>query len=710
MLPGRTRPGLLLPSRRPPAVAELLESRRLFSTSESGLPAYDHFLYYPEGFAGSTITEFLPIGNPNAPSAQYRVIAHFEADLPDLVLAEGTLFGNHRGGITISRATDHADDLVAQGLPYALEVQSTEPLVASLSHYDFGSAVGETFADTPATSWALPQVGTGPGRRDFVVWYNTGALAPNVTVRFVAEDGTTITTVNTTTRATARGGLDLSLVEGLPEFGTFAAVVSADQPIVAAASRYFSLGDVHSASTELGTAGAGATSGVAPLGSLAGGATEEIALFDAREPISLRGVPRASVTLTFRASDESIAPIVQMVTLVQFGVTKFDVSAVASQLGTNRYSVEFASTIALVGRIVHHEHGEDAATSFAQVSAERSTFADGFMDPARAGVDVFETIGVSRIPGAPAPTRVTVIARFSTGESMSQSFGIGSSGVFFLDLHEWYALQQFVIGSGMYYYTLEVETNEPAAVGMWHYDLTLGGDTPAGGFATGAQPLVPEPGLATYDFQTAFGLGHGGGVTPIGGVLNVPLGGPSVIDLTILAGVFNFDANGQTFAGSPPVPASNMGIFDMQGAINLVGSGAVLTMASVPRPAPLNYGPQFWDGALSTDGRSISGFYSTIDLIPTLVWPAGSPRPTPGAVGVAALDDAYRFSVSITDASTPRDIVLTFTGEEGAMLAWVPLSENPPPGDGSDGSVQYIGLARTPLRPLSQLTLTIHIG
>lgn len=693
------------------ALLESLEPRRLLSGVEAGTPIFDHALYYPEGFAGSTITEFLPLGNPNDAIAQYRVIAHFEAEVPDQVLAEGSLAANSRGGITISRAADHSEDLVEQGQPYSLEVQSTEPLVASLSHYDFGSATGETFTDTAAGFWSLPQLGTGPGRHDFIVWYNTAPVAANITVRFVAENGSTLTTLSTTTRAQARGGLDLSLINGLPASGTFAAVVSADQLIVVAATRYFSQDGQSRASTELGTSGPGATGGVAPLGSLANGATEEIALFDPREQLN-PSPPPVSVTLTFRADDDSVPPIVQMLTLVQNGVTKFDPATIAAQLGSHKYAVEYSSSVFLVGRIVHHEHGEDAATSFTQRSAERSAFADGFMDPARAGINVFETIGISRPAGAVTGATFDIVLRFS-GQVFVQQFSLSGNGVFFVDLHAWNDLLQHINVVQQYYYTVEVRSDTPLAVTMWHYDLTLGAETPAGGFSTGSQPqpVTRPPDQAMYDLLPRFALGHGAGATPLGSVLNVPLGSPTRIDLTLLSGVFNFDANGETVAGNPPAPATNQGMAGLFGDVELSGPGAVLAIAASPRVSPFTFGPSMFDGVLGPDGRTITGFDATLNAANmTIPWPDGSPRPTPPARGAEDYARVYRFSIDLADTTTPRVVSVRFTGQGYPVVAWSLFSENPPPGDGSDGTATYLALTDLPPTRVAPFSLTIQIG
>src|SRR5205085_5277094 len=50
---------------------------------------YQYKYYFPEGFAGSTITEFLPIGIPNSVAATYQVIVRAEVAQPQPAQAPG---------------------------------------------------------------------------------------------------------------------------------------------------------------------------------------------------------------------------------------------------------------------------------------------------------------------------------------------------------------------------------------------------------------------------------------------------------------------------------------------------------------------------------------------------------------------------------------------------------------------------------------------
>src|SRR5690606_22377048 len=93
-------------------------------------------VYYPEGFTGSTISEFLPMGNPGDSTLHYQVIVRAEVPNGDIgassgwfrdrVISTGSIAARSRGGITISQfgqgGAPGVNDLVPQGVPYAIEV------------------------------------------------------------------------------------------------------------------------------------------------------------------------------------------------------------------------------------------------------------------------------------------------------------------------------------------------------------------------------------------------------------------------------------------------------------------------------------------------------------------------------------------------------------------------------------------------------------
>lgn len=227
-----------------------------------------HAFYYPEGFAGSTINEFLPLANPNGEAVSYQVIARFEVGQRDMVIATGVMAAHARDGITISQFERPALNLVPQGVPYALEVRATAPVSANLSHYDFGTATGETFTKEASTLWVLADGVKGPEVFDFLVWQNVSSQDATVTVTFYPENGSAPTSMVMATAAHRRNGLSIANTEIVPE-GRFSVRLESTQPIVAALTHYDPAGEGHGFTT-LGATGTGSTAGVAPMATFAG--------------------------------------------------------------------------------------------------------------------------------------------------------------------------------------------------------------------------------------------------------------------------------------------------------------------------------------------------------------------------------------------------------------------------------------------------------
>ncbi len=208
---------------------------------------YTHSVSYPEGFSGSTVDEFVPMVNPNDQPALYQVILRFEQDPAnpfsrrDSVVATGTIAPNSRGGIDVWHGmTDFPgtpDSPVTPGRPYAIEVRSTLGLAATLSHYDFGVATGESFSSAPSTNWVITDGVKGSGAFDFLVWYNPSGETAHIHLTFSPEGQATTPSLDVDVGAYRRGGLNISLLDILPE-GRFATKIESSEPLVAAVSHY----------------------------------------------------------------------------------------------------------------------------------------------------------------------------------------------------------------------------------------------------------------------------------------------------------------------------------------------------------------------------------------------------------------------------------------------------------------------------------------
>lgn len=431
--------------------------------------------YFPEGFVGETIDEFLAVVNPNGFDVSYRVNAWYEGTDFTAVVGEGTIAANSRGGVTVSKKETWWQSPVFSGRAYALEIISEAPLITSISHYDFGSATSETFTDRLSTSWILPAGRVGPLVRDFLVWYNPAAESAGVTVEFFAEDGTLLRTSSTLTGPYRRGGLDVDAM-GLPE-GAYTAVITADRAIVASLTQYLTEGHPEgpAAFMALGIPDGGATAAALPLV-----LAEPTAALRIYNPA---GGP-AEATMTFTFTDEAGATVTHVMVLGAGLTGTLVVGDVAGLTPGARYAVAYTSDAPVAVVAVQRAHGDLVATPLVDLGAagERFAFADGFMNHERAGIDVFETVSIYN-PSIVDPVEVTVTVRFSDGFTLSTALQVAAARSAFFDLHAWQDLLDQGAEFGRFFYGIEISADAPVLAGMWHFDLTLGGDTPAGGFA-----------------------------------------------------------------------------------------------------------------------------------------------------------------------------------------------------------------------------------
>lgn len=216
------------------------------STNVAQLP---YRVYYPEGFLGPNIFNFLPISNPNDKPVNIVVIQRFEG-VPDAqrdrVAGSFTIPANSRKGLDINTPDMYRSTLqflpqiastatqfygpanaaptsngdltqLPVGRAFSLELRSDLPVAATFSYYDLEQftqrdantgrpvlntaprpvAVGESFTPNTSTQWAFADVekrganaGVANSINSYVTLYNASGTAANVTVRaFHSETG-----------------------------------------------------------------------------------------------------------------------------------------------------------------------------------------------------------------------------------------------------------------------------------------------------------------------------------------------------------------------------------------------------------------------------------------------------------------------------------------------------------------------------------------
>jgi cyclophilin family peptidyl-prolyl cis-trans isomerase len=460
---------------------------------------YTYRLYYPEGFAGGHINEFLPLANPGSTTVNYQIIVRAETRDPlptpaadfwyrDKVISTGTISANRRSGVTISTFTTPANNLVPrQGKPYGIEVWATGPIDAMLSHYDFGSSTIEAFTQNTATTWTLPDIRRGTDIKDFIVWENTSDVTAMLTVKFFQEGGATPIEVMVSTEAFRRGGLAIANLTQLTD-GNYSVQITSDQPIVAAVTHYKTTGADKGGATQLGITGMGGPRGVLPLASNGAAGSGIADTFSILNPNSTGAI----VTIIARFDDGSPDYTITTVGLVVMPNSRsnFTLPDVPDLQGKH-FAVIYSSAanVNVYISTLHVEHGDVASNPFSYTAATHHDFGEGFMNGARAGTTLFEEIGLYNPNGTffnasqPQMANITLRFLFNDGFVMTKDYAVGPDGFQFVDLT---TLPELLAqnANGRFFFSLDVVADVPIVAMMRHYDTSLGGLQPSGGDST----------------------------------------------------------------------------------------------------------------------------------------------------------------------------------------------------------------------------------
>ncbi len=457
-------------------------------------PAVTTRTYYPEGFANANIHEFISLANPNDEAVSYSITVYYaDMSLGSAVVASGTLAAGARGGATLSYGddidgdgnADYATGIIANEA-YAIVVESTLRLGASLSHYDANlaraGAIGEAFTDVTSDRWDFPDVVRNPGVvEEFLVWYNPNSFDVTLTITAYTGSGNTVVLSPMTVGANKRGGLEIHNMATLP-LGTFAIEIlsapvdsannDANIGIVAGLSRYdlvnrFAFG-------YLGVRDGGSTTNI--ITSLTNGTdiTSEFTIFNS-------GSTDATVDIVGSyLEDPGLPDLVRQVTV-----------GAGERLRLTGTSLAFASNEAIGLRItsdvdvaitaIERQRGDADATAAFNEAGTSFYFGDAFMNPARAGNLYTETLAFYN--PSDADNDVTITFFFADGSvERVRMETIAADDFLLLRLEN---ISQVVQNRPqLNYYAMRIDATSGLVVSMTHYDGFLGG-----GWATGGAPL-----------------------------------------------------------------------------------------------------------------------------------------------------------------------------------------------------------------------------
>lgn len=458
---------------------------------------YRYAIYSAEGFTGSTISEFVPIENPNNEPVFVRLRSRYEmlADnvgfRRDGIVFEGVIPANSRGGVTISTPGTWNTANVYFGIPYALEVISTLPVAAGFSHYDFSVATGESFVGTLDTNWFIGDIEQGFSKHDFILWHNPGVETGSVSITLVADDGSTIGPIVMNIGRFRRGGLNIADHTEIPA-GRYSAIITSTVPILASHSHYgiTALAPPIDGFATIGQAGAPSTIGVIPIAAQAGQTDFGPIPSDFRLALYNPGSTDATIRIDFFEPGQSV-PTFSFGQVVEGGRRFRFVLGLSSAAS---YSVVYVSDAPIHSSYSFIRPDDSHAAPVALGVANRYDFGEGFTDPSRTAlysleesVSIFNPFGAAQ-GFAPQDANVTLTFRYSDGFSFTLNRMIaGGTG----DRIQVSSLQEIIDQAeqnGRYFYSIEVASDVGIVAQMMHVDR-MGSSSGGGGFTAGGTIL-----------------------------------------------------------------------------------------------------------------------------------------------------------------------------------------------------------------------------
>lgn len=457
-------------------------------------PALTTRAYYPEGFANAAIHQFISLANPNDEAVSYTITVYYaDVNLGSAIVASGTLAAGARGGATLSFGRDINSDGIADFAPgilaneaYAIVVESTLRLGASLSHYDANLArsgsIGEAFTDVTANRWDFPDVVRNPGVvEDFLVWYNPNAFDVTLTVTAYTANGSTIVLNPITLGANKRGGLEIHNTATLP-LGTFAIEITstpvdsanngANIGIVAALSRYdlvnrFAFG-------YLGVRDGGSTVNI--IASLTNGT-------DIESEFSIFNSGNTDATITIVGSyleDPGLPDLFRQVTVAAGQRLRLTGTELAFA-NNEPLGLRITSNVDVAVTSIERQRGDANATAAFTEAGTSFYFGDAFMNPVRAGNIYTESLAFYNPNSADTDVTITFFFADGTAERV-RTETVAAEDFFLLRLEN--VAQVIQNRPQLNYYAMRIDSASGIIVAMTHYDSFLGG-----GWGTGGAPL-----------------------------------------------------------------------------------------------------------------------------------------------------------------------------------------------------------------------------
>ncbi|HYE60617.1 MAG TPA: hypothetical protein VD997_01355 [Phycisphaerales bacterium] len=423
-------------------------------------------LVYPEGFANENIREFVSIVNPNDEDVTYTIVLRYEYGELETVVATRTIRANSRDGLTIIDPNNVVPGL-RFNVPYAIVINSSKPLGATLAHYDFGNGLGDSFTETTASTFNFARVEKDPGVRDFIVFYNPNNFAVNATLTANVDGVSKSVTIQF--GANRRGGFSINSLADFP-VGVYGATLTVT-PVnpannaafigVVASLSHYNLVET-SAIGLLGEAGAGSTAGVITNISHGDAVKSEVNFYNP-------GNSPATLTLTGTYVRNPGLPTFNRTILIPARST---VRLTGDTLGLTPdqpVGLTYTSNVPIVASSVENQHGDANSTNASTVAANQIFFGDAFIDarfPGRQQESLF-----FYNPGN-IDNDITIRIAFVDGTVETLTRTVNANGFLEVRLEE---LEEIIGKNKRLFFGVDASSNSPFVASMTHYDLDLNG-------------------------------------------------------------------------------------------------------------------------------------------------------------------------------------------------------------------------------------------
>ncbi|MFO0833434.1 MAG: hypothetical protein U0638_00575 [Phycisphaerales bacterium] len=456
----------------------------------SGVGAYEvlvdtepgtNYLYFPEGYTSSAIREFVSLANTNAFPVQYTVRLRYEDGSPETVVVNNfTIAAGARDGVTISDAANGHATGVLPDKPYAVIVESTGLLGATLAHYDFGSAIGDSFTPTLSDDWSFARVERVPGAViDIIPYYNPNPFSVTVTLKAFGPNGESLT-YNQTVGASKRFGFNIHDIAtwpiGISGARLTAAATNSQNQIdfigVAASLSHYDAVNGEGFALVADPAG-GSTTGTVPQLTNGDTVTAELALFNPSNTV-------AAVQLRGKYVAADLPDLIRIINVPagrSVVLKGTDLQFVPNQ----PIGIAYSSNVAVVVTGSQRSFGDADATGTTSVASNTLFFGDAFINTTLAGSLYFETLAFSNPTNLNVNVKVTL--QFTgVNDTLSVFVPVNAGDFAQLKLHE---LPELIIDRpGLNFFSVIVDSVVPITATMTHYDLYLGG-----GWTTSGVPL-----------------------------------------------------------------------------------------------------------------------------------------------------------------------------------------------------------------------------